>query len=92
MKVAFCLSMRRIPTVEDNDEAVQQYCNRVKLQSRLFRKAMDFVDAGTPNGSSIWQSCLQTSELFPLLIEERKADQRTGDENAMNVDRKVYKV
>jgi len=47
VKTAFCLSKQRMPTVEDNDGAVQQYWNRVKLQSPLFRKAMDLADAGT---------------------------------------------
>ena len=30
VKTAFCLSKQRIPTVEDNDAAVQQYWDRVK--------------------------------------------------------------
>ena len=47
VKTAFCLSKQRMPAVEDNDGAVKQYWDRVKLQSPLFRKAINLADAGT---------------------------------------------
>lgn len=58
VKTAFCLSKQRMPTVEDDDEAVQQYWTLVERQSPLFLKAMNFADAGTPN------SYLDLTELF----------------------------
>ncbi len=52
VKTAFCLSKQRMPPVEDNEEAVQQYWNGVKLQYPQFQRAMDFADAGTPSSYS----------------------------------------
>lgn len=45
VKTVFCLSKQRIPIVEDNDVAVNQYWVRVKHQVPLFRKAIDLANA-----------------------------------------------
>ena len=45
MKTVFCLSKQRIPAVEDNNLAVQQYWTKVKEQVPVFAKAMELAGA-----------------------------------------------